>query len=70
MLAHERGGFALQNYFNYQGLLLLRLLLIFGLCKVTWQFSTLSQSGEISFVFCFGFSISHVVKIFCIGRLL
>ncbi len=30
--------------------------------KITWQFSTLSQSCEISFVFCFGFSISLVVK--------
>jgi len=58
----ELGEFALRNYFRHQGLLLLLLLLIFGLCKITWQFSTLSQSCEISFVFFFGFSISHVVK--------
>lgn len=58
----EISEFALRNYFNYQGLLLLLLVLIFGLCKITWQFSTLSQSCEISFVFCFGFSISLVVK--------
>lgn len=58
----ELGEFALRNYFNHLGLLLLLLLLIFGLCKISWQVSTLSRSCEISFVFCFGFSISHVVK--------